>query len=298
MTLVTHVLSVSLEPRHARANSRLRSILEIVCEQDPTLGVETGPAKEIVLKGISETHLEWVVEYLQREPDLPFSVGAPEVQYRETVTRTIDWVHTHKASDPAQYAKLRIQLAPLPRGAGIETEIHCPAEDIPEHIPLPEFQRAIDAGIHAACQTGVVGGFPLTDLQVVILNAGWHDTDSSPDAFEIAARLGLREALPRARPWLLEPVMVVVALTPEDFLGDVVGDFNRRGGQVQGLAMHGTIAAVTATAPFASLAGYEKDLKAMTHRRGACAMAFDHYAEVPPRGDGEDPLPVVAAMRV
>ena len=296
MTIVTHVLSVPLEPRDKRAHNRLRDILQIVCEKDATLRVETGPTNEIVLKGISEPHLEWVVQYLQREPDLAFKVGAPEVEYRETITRTIDWTYTHKQLDPAQYAKLRIQLTPLARGAGIETEIHCPAEDIPEHIPLPEFQDAIDAGIHAACQTGVVGGFPLTDLQAVILNAAWHDTDSTPEAFEVAARLGLREALLRARPWLLEPVMVVVALTPEDFLAEVIGDFNRRGGQVQGLAKHGSIAAVTATAPFASLAGYENDLRAMTQRRGACTMAFDRYDQAPPTA--EENLPVAAAMRV
>jgi len=297
MTIVTHVLSVPLEPLDAHAAGRLLEILDIVREQDPTLGVEAGPDREIVLKGISEPHLEWVVEYLQREPDLAFKVGAPEVEYRETITRTVDWTYTHKQLGPAQYAKLRIQVTPLTRGAGIETEIRCPSDEIPPHISLPEFQSAIDAGIHAACQAGVVAGLPTTDLQAIILDAGWHDTDSTPAAFEIAARLGLREALPRARPWLIEPVMVVVALTPEDFLGEVIGDLNRRRGQVQAMATHGAILAVTALVPFANLPGYENDLRSMTRRRGTCTMAFDHYEEVPPRRDGDDDFPMAAAMR-
>jgi len=297
MTIVTHVLSIPLEPRDARAGGKLRAKLEAMGAEDSTLGVEVGPVGEIVLKGISETQLEWVVGHLQRQPELAFKVGLPEVQYRETITRTIDWTYTHKLPDPPQYAVLRIQLTPLIRGSGIEIEIRCPSDEIPPHIPLPEFQRAIDTGVHAACKAGVIDGYPLTDLQAVILDAGWHDEDSTAEAFEIAARMGLREALPRARPWLLEPTMVVVALTPEEFLSDVIADFNQRRGKVQGLAMHGTIAAITATVPFANLAGYENDLRAMTQRRGACTMAFDHYSEVPPRLEGEEILPVGAAMR-
>lgn len=292
MTIVTHVLSIPLEPRDARAAEQLRAGLDSVCAEDATLAVADGPTGEVILKGISEPQLEWVIGYLQGKPGLAFQVGLPEVQYRETVTRAIDWTYTHKDSDAAQYAVLRIQLAPLMRGAGIETEIRCPSDEIPAHMPLPDFQRAIDMGVHAACKAGVVDGFPLTDLQVVVLDAGWHDTDSTPEAFEIAARLGLREALPRARPWLLEPVMVVAALAPEEFLGDVIADLGRRRGKVQGLAMHGSIAAVTALVPFANLAGYDNDLRTLTQRRGASTMAFDHYAEVPPRLDGEEPLPM------
>ncbi|WP_162917263.1 translation factor GTPase family protein [Dongia deserti] len=292
MTVVTHVLSIPLEPGDARAAERLRASLEAVCAEDATLTVEDGPTGEVILKGISEPQLEWVIGYLQRQPELAFQVGMPEVQYRETVTRTLEWTYTHKESDPPQFAVLRIQLTPLIRGAGIETEIRCPSDEIPTHIPLADFQHAIDTGVHAACKAGVVDGFPLTDLQVVILDAGWHDTDSTPEAFEIAARLALREALPRARPWLLEPMMVVVALTPEEFMSDVITDLGGRRGKVQNLAMHGSIAAITALVPFANLAGYDNDLRAMTQRRGASTMAFDHYSEVPPRLDSEEALPL------
>lgn len=294
MTVVTHVLSIPLEPRDARGATKLRASLDKMCAEDATLGVEAGPVNEIVLKGISEAQLEWVVGHLQRQPDLAFKVGVPEVQYRETVTRTVDWTYTHK--DASQYAVLRIQLVPLVRGAGIETEIRCPADEIPEHIQLPDFQRAIDAGVHAACRTGIVDGFPLTDLQAVVLNAGWTEDESTAESFEIAARLGLREALARARPWLLEPMMVVVALTPEEFVSEVIADFGNRRGKMQGLAMHGSIASVTALVPFANLAGYENDLRVLTQRRGAATMAFDHYGEVPPRLEGEDAQPL--AMRV
>lgn len=290
MSAVTHVLSLPLEPRDGRAEALLRASLESVCAEDGSLAVEDGPAGEIILKGISEPQLEWVIGFLQRRPELAFKVGVPEVQYRETITRTVDWTYTHKESDPPRYAVLRIQLMPLARGAGIETEIRCPSGEIPAHIPLTDFQRAIDTGVHAACKAGVVDGFPLTDLQATVLDAGWHDTESTAEAFEIAARLGLREALPRARPWMLEPMMVVAALTPEEFLSEVIADFNRRRGKVQSLAMHGGIATITALVPFATLAGYESELRAMTQRRGTSTMAFDHYGEVPPRPDGEDPL--------
>jgi elongation factor G len=295
MTVITHVLSIPLEPLGPGAAGKLRAILEAVCAEDATLAVEDAPAGGIILKGISEPQLEWVISYLQGQPGIAFQVGMPEVRYRETITRATDWTYTHKESDPPQFAVLRIRLTPLARGAGIEIEINCPPEEIPDHIPLPDFQGAIDRGVHAACAAGVVDGFPLTDLQVAIVDAGWHDTDSTPEAFEVAARMALREALPRARPWLLEPMMVVVALAPEEFLSDVIADFNRRLGKVQSLAMHGSIAAVTALVPFANLAGYDSDLRALTQRRGASTMAFDHYAEVPPRLDGEEPLP--AALR-
>jgi elongation factor G len=295
MSTITHVLSIPLEPLGPGGADKLRALVEAVCAEDATLAVEDGPAGEIILKGISEPQLEWIISYLQNQPGLAFQVGTPEVRYRETITRATDWTYTHKQSDPPQFAVLRIQLTPLGRGAGIETELNCPPEEIPPHVPLPDFQRAIDRGIHAACKAGVVDGFPLTDLQVAILDAGWHDTDSTPEAFEVAARMALREALSRARPWLLEPMMVVVALAPEEFLTDVIADFNQRRGKVQSLAMHGSIAAITALVPFANLAGYDNDLRALTQRRGASTMAFDHYAEVPPRLEGEEQLP--AALR-
>jgi elongation factor G len=292
MTVTTHVLSIPLTPRDERAAWHLRARLETVCAEDAALATEDGPGGEIVLKGSGEPQLEWVIGHLQSQADLAFAVGVPEVRYRETITRTVDWTYTHKEEDPPQFAVLRIQLTPLPRGAGVETEIRCPSDEIPPHIPLPEFRRAIEAGIHAACMAGVVEGFPLTDLQAVILDAGWHDTDSTPEAFEAAACLGLREALPRARPWLLEPVMMVAALAPEKFVSEVTADLGRRRGRLQTLAVHGGIAAITALVPFADLAGYDNDLRAMTRRRGASAMAFDHYAEAPSPPDGSESPPI------
>jgi len=298
MSAVTHVLSVPLEAHDAATAVRLRVVLEAMCAKDSTLGMEAGPADEIILRGISETHLEWVVWHLQREPELAFKVGAPEVQYRETITRPVEWSYTHKQLDPVQYAKLRIQLAPLARGAGIEIEIRCPSGEIPAHIALPDFQDAVDAGIHAACKAGVIAGCPLTDLQVVILDAAWHDTDSTVAAFEIAARMGVREALAKARPWVLEPVMLVIALMPVEFMGDAIGDLNARCGQVQGLADHGAMCAITAMVPLANLLGYENALRAITQNRGACTMTFDHYDQAPPTGSSDDNFPMAAAMRM
>lgn len=297
MTTLTHVLSVPLEPRDARAAERLRGALAAMCARDPTLGMEDGPLGEIVVKGISEAQLEWVVLHLEREPGFSFAVGAPEVRYRETIRRPVDWSYTHKQNDPWQYAKLRIQLSPLERGAGIEIEIRCPHDELPPHIPLPQFQDAIDAGIHAACKAGAIAGFQTTDLQALILDAAWHHTDSTAAAFEIAARLCLREALPKAQPWLLEPVMLVVALTPEDFMGEVIGDLNARRGAVQGMDHHGAACAITAMVPLASLFGYDGALRAITHGRGACTLAFDHYEPAPPNGNGGDDFPMAAAVR-
>jgi elongation factor G len=297
LSAVTHILSVPLEPLDAPAPEKLRAALDVLCAKDPTLGIEAGPAGEIILKGITESQLEWVVWHLQREPGLAFKSGAPEVQYRETITRPVDWTYTHKQRDPSQYAKVRLHFIAQSPGAGIETEIRCRPEDLPPHIPAADFQDAIDRGILAACKAGGIAGFPVTDLKAQVVETGWHDVDSTQAAFEIAARLCLREALPKAQPCLLEPVMLVMTLTPAEFLGDVIGDFNARRGAVQSLAEHGATCAVTAMAPLANLLGYENALRSITRHRGTCTMAFDRYDRAPPTGSGDGKFRAAGAMR-
>jgi elongation factor G len=297
MSAVSHVLSVVLDARDPAAAARLRAALETLCARDPALGLESGADNDFGLKGVSEAQLEWVVLHLQHQPDLLFKASRPQVLYRETVTRGCDWSYTHKQRDPAQYAKLHIALTPLARGLGIETELACPSEDLPPHIALPDLQHAIDTGIHAACQAGVVAGFPMTDLRALVFDLAWHDLDSTPAAFEIAARMGVHQALTKAQPWLLEPVMIVAALTPEEFLGVVIADLNSRRGAVQGLATHGAVCAVTAAVPLGRALGYENALRALTRGRGACTMAFDRYEQAPPNGAREDTFPMAAALQ-
>jgi elongation factor G len=296
MSTVPHVLSVVLDARDAGAAARLLAALESLTAKDPALGLEIGEDNDFGLKGVSEAQLEWVVLHLQRQPDLAFKAGRAQVLYRETITRGCDWSYTHKQRDPAQYAKLHIALTPLGRGLGVETELACPSEDLPPHIALPDLQHAIDTGIHAACKAGVVARFPMTDLRVLVFDLAWHAADSTPAAFEIAARMGVHQALTKTQPWLLEPLMIVVALTPEEFLGAVIGDLNNRRGEVQGLTTYGAVCAVTATVPLARALGYESTLRALTRGRGACTMAFDRYEQAPPNGTHDDNFPMAAAL--
>jgi elongation factor G len=297
MSAVPHVLSVVLDAHDPAAAARLLAALETLRAKDPALGLETGADNDFGLKGVSEAQLEWVVLHLQRQPGLVFTAAKPQVLYRETITRGCDWSYTHKQRDPAQYAKLHIALTPLPRGLGIETELACPSEDLPPHIALPDLQHAIDTGIHAACQAGVVARFPMTDLRALVFDLAWHNADSTPAAFEIAARMGVHQALTKAQPWLLEPLMIVVALTPEEFLRAVINDLNNRRGDVQGLATHGAVCAVTAAVPLACALGYENALRALTCGRGACTMAFDRYEPMPPNGNRDVNVPMCAALQ-
>jgi elongation factor G len=293
MTTVAHVMSVSLVPADATAALKVRAAIDELRAQDPTLGVTTGPVNEIVLHGVGELHLEVAVDLLKRSYGLDFQVGAPELHYRESITKTIEWDYTHKRRT-GEYAKVRIRFQPGEPGSGFIFESTVRGGAVPG-----AFVAAVENGLRAAKETGVVAGFPVIDLKCTLVDGGYHDVDSNERTFDIAARACFREAMPKLGPRLLEPMMRVVVLTPQEHMGDVIGDLNSRRGQVQGMDVRGFMQEITAMVPLSSMFGYTATLMSMTRGSAQYIMAFSHYEQAPPayRGPDDDNFPPAIGMR-
>ncbi len=290
-----HVISVSLIPPDAVAATKLRVALDEICARSDAFSVEIGPVNEIILHADSELRMEQIVDYSKRGLGLDFTVGAPQVAYREAITRPIEWEYTHKwqTRGTGQFAKVKVRFAPGEPGGGFHFDSKARDDAVP-----PIFISAVLKGLKEAAQHGPVAGLPVTDLTCTLIDGDHHDTDSTREVFETAARACLREALPKAGPTIQEPMMAVVVLTPEDYLGDVVGDLNSRRGLVNGLQSVGLLQAVSALVPIANIFGYVSTLRSMTRGRAEYAMVFSHYERVPngpPPGD--DPFAPAAALR-
>jgi elongation factor G len=316
MSKITHVMSVDLVPADAMAAQKLRTALDEMCAEDPTLGVTIGPVDEILLQGVTELHMEIAVDILKRGRGLDFQVGAPQVHYRECITKPIEWDYTHKrqtggwseyaneyakvgvhfepTSGRGEYAKVKIRFEPGEPGSGFAFESAVRGGAVPE-----AFIPAIEKGLRTAAEEpGVIAGFPVIDIRCALIDGGYHETDSTERIFEIAARACFREALPKAGPRLLEPIMEVGVVTPQKYLGDVVGDLNSRHGQVTGMDELAGKQVIIAFVPVANLFGYIYTLKHMTRGGATCTMAFSHYEQVPPaRGPDDDNFPPAIGMR-
>ena len=284
MSKITHVMSVDLVPADAMAALKLRTALDEMCAADPTLGVAIGPVNEVVLQGASELHLETAVDILKRSKGLVLQVGAPQVHYRECITKTIEWDYTHKRQTrgTGEYAKVKMRFEPTEPGSGFQFENAVRNAAVPV-----AFIPGVEKGLMTAKETGIIAGFPVTDLKCTLIDGGYHDVDSNELTFEIAARACFREALPKAGPRLLEPMMEVGIVTPQKYLGDVIGDLNSRHGQVAGMDKLDGMQVIIAFVPVANLFGYIDTLKHMTRGRATCTMTFSHYEQVPP-GCGPD----------
>ena len=294
MSKVTHVMSVDLVPADAMGAQKLRTALDEMCAEDPTLGVTIGPVNEILLQGLSELHLEIAVDILKRK-GLVLQVGAPQVHYRECITKTIEWDYTHKRQtrDTGEYAKVKIRFEPGEPDSGFEFKNAMRGGAVPE-----AFIPAVEKGLRTAKETGVIAGFPVIDIKCSLIDGGYHDADSTEHTFEIAASACFREALPKVGPRLLEPMMEVGVVTPQKYLGDVIGDLNSRHGQVTGMDELGGMQVIIAFVPVANLFGYIYTLKHMTRGRATCTMTFSHYEQVPPyRGPDDDSFPPAIGMR-
>jgi elongation factor G len=293
MSTVTHVMSVPLVPADAMAALKLRAAIDEMCAADPTLGMEVGPINEIALQGVSELHLEIAVNTLKRVKGLELEVGAPDVHYRECITRTIEWSYTYKrqTDGTSEYAKVKIRFEPGEPGSGFVFESAMRGGAVPEAFVPP-----VEKGLRAATETGVVAGMPVIDLRCTLVDGGYHDVDSTERTFEIAAGACLREALPKAGPRLLEPMMRVEVVTPQDYLGDVVGDLNLRRGQVIGMDPRGDMHVITAFVALANMFGYVNTLMSMTRGSAQYTMTFERYEQVPP-GPDDDNFPPAIGMR-
>ncbi len=247
--------------------------------EDPSFRVSVDQESgQTVIKGMGELHLEIIVDRMKREFKVEANVGAPQVAYRETITRALtqDYTHKKQTGGSGQFAKIKVDFEPLPPGGGVVFENDVVGGRVPrEYIP------GVEKGIIGAAETGVLAGFPLIDFKATLVDGSYHDVDSSVLAFEIAARACFREGIAKAGPVLLEPVMRVEVVTPEDYMGDIIGDLNSRRGQILGMTQRGNATVINAMVPLANMFGYVNTLRSMSQGRAQYTMHFDHYAQVP-----------------
>jgi elongation factor G len=280
MTFPAPVISVAIEPKTKSDQEKLGTAIQKLAEEDPTFQVrldeETG---QTVISGMGELHLEILVDRMRREFNVEANVGKPQVSYRETVRGTatkIEGKFIRQTGGSGQYGVVYIDMEPAP-GEGFDFVSKIRGGSVPT-----EFIPAVEKGVEEALQTGVRAGYPMVDIRVTLVDGKYHDTDSSEIAFKIAGSLAFKEAAKRAKPVLLEPIFKVEVVTPEEFLGDVIGDLSRRRGRLEGQERRGNALAVTAYVPLSEMFGYVTDLRSNTQGRATSTMQFERYDEVPP----------------
>jgi elongation factor G len=273
------VIEIAIEPKSKADQEKLGVALAKLVAEDPSFRVHTDQESgQTILKGMGELHLDIKVDILKRTYKVEANIGAPQVAYREKITRTVtkDYTHKKQTGGTGQYARVKIVLEPLPAGTGFEFDSKVVGGNVPkEYIP------GVEKGIESVLGSGVLAGFPVVDLKVTLIDGAYHEVDSSALAFEIASRSAMREGLREGGPVLLEPIMKVEVVTPEDYTGSVIGDLNSRRGQIQGQDMRGNANVVTAMVPLQNMFGYVSNLRSMSQGRATFTMQFDHYAEVP-----------------
>jgi elongation factor G len=279
MAFPVPVIDISVEPRTKDSIDKMTLGLQKLAGEDPSLRLKTDPETgQTILSGMGELHLEIIIDRLKREYGVEANIGAPQVAYRETITRAHTETYTHKkqTGGSGQYAEVKIAFAPLERNGGIVFENNVVGGAVPkEYIP------AVEKGIRNQSDTGVLAGFPTVDFRATLLDGKYHDVDSSALAFEIAAKACFRDGMKKAGPVILEPIMDVEVTTPQDHVGDVVGDLNRRRGMIQNQESAGSTVIVRAHVPLKEMFGYISDLRSMTKGRASFTMQFHHYDPVP-----------------
>jgi elongation factor G len=273
------VIEIAIEPKSKADQEKLGIALSKLAAEDPSFRVSTDQESgQTILKGMGELHLDIKVDILRRTYKVDANIGAPQVAYRETITRKVDIDYTHKkqTGGTGQFARVKFVVEPNEVGKGFEFESQIVGGSVPkEYIP------GVNKGLESVLTSGVVAGFPVVDVKVTLIDGAYHEVDSSALAFEIAARAGFREALQKGGAVLLEPIMKVEVVTPEDYTGSVIGDLNSRRGQIQGQDMRGNANVVNAMVPLANMFGYVNNLRSMSQGRATFSMQFDHYEQVP-----------------
>jgi elongation factor G len=273
------VVHLSIEPKTKADQEKLSVALQRLGEEDPTFQVHTEEETgQTVISGMGELHLEVIVDRLKREFNVEAGVGRPQVAYRETVrdeARKVEGRFIRQTGGAGQYGVVYIDLEPAP-GEGFDFANKIKGGAVPS-----EFIPAVEKGIEEALESGVKAGYPMVDVRATLVDGKYHDTDSSEVAFKVAGSLALKEAAKRARPVLLEPIMAVEVVTPEEFIGTVIGDLSSRRGRVEGQEPRGNAVAVRASVPLAEMFGYATDLRSSTQGRATYTMQFDRYEEVP-----------------
>jgi elongation factor G len=273
------VIEIAIEPKSKADQEKLGVALAKLVAEDPSFRVTTDQESgQTIIKGMGELHLDIKVDILKRTYKVDANIGAPQVAYREKITRpaTVDYLHRKQTGGHGQYAKIKIIAEPAAPGTGFEFDNEVVGGAVPK-----EFIPAVEKGLEGQMTAGVLAGFPVVDVKVRLVDGDSHDVDSSAMAFEIAARAAMREALQKGGPVLLEPIMKVEVVTPEDYTGSVIGDLNSRRGQIQGQDMRGNANVIAAMVPLANMFSYVNNLRSMSQGRATFTMQFDHYAEVP-----------------
>ncbi|MDP9355295.1 MAG: elongation factor G [Chloroflexota bacterium] len=280
ITFPEPVISVSIEPKTRADQDKMGAALVRLAEEDPTFRMRTNEETgQTVIDGMGELHLEVIVDRMMREFRVDANVGRPQVAYKETITVPVkaEGRHVRQSGGKGQYGHAVVQFQPQERGVGYQFEDKIVGGAIPK-----EFIGPIDAGIREAMLTGGQAGFPVVDLKATLVDGSFHEVDSSEMAFKIAGSLALKDAIRKGRAVILEPIMEVESVTPDEFMGDVIGDLNSRRGQIQGMEERSGAQVVRAYVPLATMFGYATELRSMTQGRATFSMQFDHYAPLPP----------------
>ena len=273
------VIEIAIEPKSKADQEKLGVALQKLASEDPSFSVSTDlESGQTILKGMGELHLDIKVDILRRTYKVEANVGAPQVAYRESLGRKceIDYTHKKQTGGTGQFARVKIIFEPGEPGSGYQFESAIVGGSVPkEYIP------GVTKGIESSKENGLLAGFPLIDFKATLIDGAYHDVDSSVLAFEIASRAAFRELREKGAPKLLEPIMKVEVLTPDEYLGDVIGDLNSRRGQIQGTDQRGNAQVVTAFVPLANMFGYVNNLRGMSQGRAQFTMTYDHYEQVP-----------------
>ncbi|QDG77078.1 elongation factor G [Labrenzia sp. PHM005] len=273
------VIEIAVEPKTKADQEKMGLALNRLAAEDPSFRVKTDEESgQTIIAGMGELHLDIIVDRMKREFKVEANIGAPQVAYRETITKVADVDYTHKkqSGGSGQFARIKLTIEPSEPNEGYVFESKIVGGNVPkEYIP------GVTKGIESVMSSGPLAGFPMLDIKATLTDGAYHDVDSSVLAFEIAGRAGFREAIQKAGPKLLEPVMKVEVVTPEDYMGDVIGDLNSRRGQIAGTENRGIVTVITAMVPLANMFGYVNNLRSMSQGRAQYSMVFDHYDQVP-----------------
>jgi elongation factor G len=273
------VIEIAVEPKTKGDQEKMGQALARLATEDPSFRVTVDhESGQTVIKGMGELHLEIIVDRMKREFKVDANVGAPQVAYRETITRAseIDYIHRKQTGGAGQFARVKIRFEPAPPGSGFVFENKVIGGTVPK-----EYVPGVEKGLKSAAENGVIAGFPMIDIKAELFDGAYHDVDSSVLAFEIASRAAFKDGVMKAAPKLLEPIMRVEVVTPDDYMGDCIGDLNSRRGQVTGMDSRGNARVINAMVPLANMFGYVNTLRSMSQGRAQYTMHFDHYEQVP-----------------
>jgi elongation factor G len=273
------VIEVAVEPKTKGDQEKMGEALNRLAKEDPSFRVSTDQESgQTVIKGMGELHLEIIVDRMRREFKVEANVGQPQVAFRETITKTVEYDYTHKkqTGGAGQFARVKIRFEPTARGSGFEFENEVIGGSVPR-----EFVPGVEKGLKSALDTGVYAGYPTIDFKASLIDGAYHDVDSNVMTFEIASRACFREGMAKAGPQLLEPIMRVEVVTPDEYMGDVIGDLNARRGSISGMDQRGNARVINGMVPLKEMFGYVNKLRGMTQGRAQYTMHFDHYAPVP-----------------